>query len=176
MILSDCSQDGQDLVVLPPKKDDTYKADTHSNKPNQSVPLQLNTPQGSIRPQETAEAIKARNRIAVLRGRVVLTRIGNRTQRTQVQQLRQKTIDAEAELLKALDAFMLQDGVEKLRGLYEKVRIARDELGPAIAEYEEIEDKLNQQEYQLEEEEEQFYQLCGIEDDYVRDERVLAQT
>src|SRR5437762_1267681 len=100
MILSDSSQEyGQDFVVLRSAKDGEYKTGGPSSKRNQSIPLQLNSSHGSNTPQERAKAARARRRIAVLRGRVVQTRIGGRTQRAHVQQLRQETVDVEADFL-----------------------------------------------------------------------------
>src|SRR5436190_22404992 len=116
-------------------------------------------------PQEQKRAIRARGRISILRGRVIVSRVEGRHQRMEIHQLRQETADAEAEFLKALDEFMLRDGTQTLRSAYNNIREKRDVLGPATAKYEEIEDNLTYQEDELEQEELKFYQLLGMENE-----------
>ena len=155
-----------------------YESDYPSNNPHDSSSslLQYGTRHKRLTRQELAKAARARGRIAILRGRAVLTRVAAQNQRAELQKLRQRTADSEAAFLKAVTALMLQTGTEELRAAYREVLSARDVLGPAIADYEKIEDQLNRQEYDLEEEENQFYEIYGLENDYVKDETVLAQT
>ena len=111
--------------------------------------------------------IRARERVEILRGRVLRTRGDINEKREEVQALREKFRNATDKLMRALDEFMVQERDRDrdraaLYPYYEQVRSLQDQLGPAEDEYDTLEFRINREEKELEQEETRFYTANNI--------------
>ncbi|PMD21189.1 hypothetical protein NA56DRAFT_645884 [Hyaloscypha hepaticicola] len=120
-----------------------------------------------INPDIQTRNIRARERVEILRGRVLRTRGDINEKREEVQALREKFRNATDKLMRALDEFMVQERDRDrdraaLSQYYEQVRSLQDQLGPAEDEYDTLEFRLNREEKELEQEETRFYTANNI--------------
>jgi len=109
--------------------------------------------------------VRARERVAILRGRVLRTRRNLNDTRLDVQVFRGKLRDSTSKLIGAIDEVMARgdvQGLQTLAPLHEETRRAQDELGPIEDTCDMLEIRLNQEEEELEEEEAQFYTRNNI--------------
>lgn len=107
-----------------------------------------------------AANIRARERVEIMRGRVLQTRrvIGERRQ--ELQFLRERLRDATDKLMRVVRELLAHDDAQKLRSLepqYQELSEAQDALGPAEYAFDLLETRLNREEEELEEEEMHFY-------------------
>jgi hypothetical protein len=118
-----------------------------------------------VKPDIEAINIRARERVEILRGRVLRTRRDINEKREEVQTLREKFRSATDKLMRALDEFMVQErGGDRaaLFPYYEQVRASQDQLGPVEYDYDTLELRLNREEDELEQEETRFYTFNNI--------------
>ncbi|PVH81154.1 hypothetical protein DL98DRAFT_587613 [Cadophora sp. DSE1049] len=106
------------------------------------------------------QQLRARERVVILRRRVLKTRQIKRKNRDSLGQLREKTRSALDKLTQKINELVAFNKIQEEIGLYyEEFRAAQDELGPAEHEYERLENRLENEEQDLEEEEEHYYEL-----------------
>ncbi|TAQ87897.1 hypothetical protein B7494_g3788 [Chlorociboria aeruginascens] len=113
-----------------------------------------------------ARQMRAKERLGILRGRAVRTRILIKIQRGIIKPLRDVVLDTQAQLLRKLDEIMALGNTQDLKELipyHRQLRQAQDELGPAEAAYDRLADRLDDEEYELEEEEDHFYRHNNID-------------
>ena len=120
-----------------------------------------------IDPDIQTRNVRARERVEILRARVLRTRGDINEKREGVQALREKFRSATDKLMRALDEFMAQGrGRDRDRAAlfpyYEQVRSLQDQLGPAEDDYDILERRLNREEKELEQEETRFYTSNNI--------------
>jgi hypothetical protein len=105
--------------------------------------------------------IRARGRVELLRARVFRTRPAISESRQELQLLRENLRTATDRLMRAIDALMTSKehmhNLETLAPLYQDLRAAQDDLGPAEDAYDLLEMRLNREEIELEQEEMHFY-------------------
>jgi hypothetical protein len=109
--------------------------------------------------------LRARERVEILRGRVLRTRRTINEKRQELQTFRERFRDATDKLMRIVNEFMvLENGRnrEALFPYYEEVRSAQDQLGPAEDDYDILEVRLNREEVELEQEEAFFYRFNNI--------------
>lgn len=107
------------------------------------------------------ERLSARERVVVLRRKVLKTRQIKRKDRENLGQLRERTRSALDKLTQKINKLVaLNDYRENIGLYYEEFRAASDALGPAEHEYERLENRLENEEQDLEEQEEHYYELC----------------
>jgi len=103
--------------------------------------------------------IKARDRIVILRRRVLQLRQLRRRRRDEVDQLREDVRGTLDILTRKINELVAVGKVsDDVRLLYEKLRVAQDKLGPAEDAYDNLERRLDWEEEDLDQEEESFYQ------------------
>ncbi|KAK0118623.1 hypothetical protein ONS95_007507 [Cadophora gregata] len=106
------------------------------------------------------QQLRARERVVILRRRVLKTRQIRRKSRDSLGQLRERTRSALDKLTQKINELAALNRLQEGIGLYyEEFCAAQDELGPAEHEYESLENRLENEEQDLEEEEEQYYEL-----------------
>jgi hypothetical protein len=118
-----------------------------------------------VDPDIQARNVRARERVEILRGRVLRTRRHIKEKREEVQTLRERFRNATDKVMRALDKFMVQeiDGDRAaLFPYYEQVRASQDQLGPVEYDYDTLEFRLNREETELEQEEMHFYTSNNI--------------
>jgi uncharacterized coiled-coil DUF342 family protein len=118
-----------------------------------------------IGPDIQARNIRARERVEILRGRVLRSRRDINEKREEVQTLREKFRDATDKLMRVLNEFMVQESDGNRTALfpyYEQVRASQDQLGPAEDDYDMLEIRLIREEAELEQEETRFYTSNNI--------------
>ncbi len=101
-----------------------------------------------------------RNEIQDLRDSVTRSRLELREHRVGLRQDRAKALELEAQLWRSFQSYWDGNGAldkATLDGLYSKLNIARDEIGPREEYYNELEDDLERMEYKLNEKEARFY-------------------
>ncbi|KAL5322335.1 hypothetical protein ACEPPN_010308 [Leptodophora sp. 'Broadleaf-Isolate-01'] len=106
------------------------------------------------------QQLKARERVVILRRKVLKTRQIKRKKRDNLRQLRERvrvTLDRLTQKINELVA--LDKFPNELIPYYDELRAAQDQLGPAEHEYERLENRLDNEEEDLEEEEEHYYEL-----------------
>ena len=107
------------------------------------------------------ERLSARERVVILRRKVLKTRQIKRKNRENLGQLRERTRSALDKLTQKINKLVaLNDYQENISLYYEEFRAASDALGPAEHDYERLEDRLENEEQDLEEQEEHYYELC----------------
>jgi hypothetical protein len=120
-----------------------------------------------------ARQIRARERMAILRRRVIRTRRLMKNKRSELRQLREKTQDALDKLMRRInesEAFGRTQ--EDLHSLYQSVHDAQDALGPAEYMYGMLEGQLDDEEQDLEEEEDYFYRHHDVTTFSIADSRL----
>ncbi|KAE9367988.1 hypothetical protein N431DRAFT_349391 [Stipitochalara longipes BDJ] len=118
-----------------------------------------------VDPDIQARNIRARERVEILRGRVLRTRRDINEKREGLQTLRERFRDATDKLMRVLNEFMVQESSGDRAALfpyYEQVRASQDQLGPAEDDYDILEIRLNREEDELEQEETRFYTSNNI--------------
>jgi hypothetical protein len=109
---------------------------------------------------QQAANIKARERVEIIRGRVLQTRNVMSEKRQELQFLREILRDTTDDLMRAVNKLMAFENIKDLRSLapyHEALQRAQDDLGPAENAYDLLEIRLNREEEELEEEEKYFY-------------------
>lgn len=107
------------------------------------------------------ERLSARERVVILRRKVLKTRQIKRKNRENLGQLRERTRSALDKLTQKINKLVaLNDYQENISLYYEEFRAASDALGPAEHDYERLEDRLENEEQDLEEQEEHYYEFC----------------
>jgi hypothetical protein len=117
--------------------------------------------------------IRARERIVILRRRVIRTRRLMKNKRSKLRQLREIAQDALDKLMRKLnesEAFGSMQ--EDLRSLYQNLHEAQDTLGPAEYAYGMLESQLDDEEQDLEEEEDYFYRHHDVTSFSIADSRL----
>jgi len=121
--------------------------------------------------------VRARERVEILRSRVLRTRRNINEKRQELQTLRERFRDVTDKLMRVVNEFMVQEifgNREVLFPYYEEVRFAQDQLGPAEDDYDILEIRLNREEDELEQEEAFFYRFNNIVLRPVSDDRLDA--
>jgi len=111
-----------------------------------------------------ARNIRARERLQILRNRVARTRALALHSRRDLRQPQERLRKANANLMRAIDKLMtINDppGMKDLYPYYTEVRHAQDELGPLEYSYDSLQIQLYDEEQDLEQEEEHFYQISN---------------
>ncbi|KAN0095175.1 hypothetical protein V8E51_015886 [Hyaloscypha variabilis] len=163
----DTPQNEPPAALLPPPSSsprllakDTSRQDSayESTKGNQEEHLKVD-------PVIQARNIRARERVEILRGRVLRTRRDINEKREELQILRERFRDATDKLMRVLNEFMVQESNGDRAALfpyYEQVRASQDKLGPVEDDYDILEIRLNREEDELEKEETRFYTFNNI--------------
>lgn len=117
--------------------------------------------EGSIVDVDTqARNVRARERVEILRGRVLWTRSVINEKRQEVQSLRERLRHATDKLMQVVNGFTVAGSSQEpyvLIPYCQAMREAHDELGPAEDDYDSLEIRLNREEGELEQEERHFY-------------------
>ncbi|KAH8591815.1 hypothetical protein B0O99DRAFT_597874 [Bisporella sp. PMI_857] len=109
-----------------------------------------------------SQQLKARRRVEILRERVFRTRRTLRDRREGIRQLRENVRDAADKLTRVINevvAIKKEDTPQSIVPYYELLRLAQDELGPKEDDYERLERLLEDEEQDLEDVEDDFYQM-----------------
>ena len=112
-----------------------------------------------------ARNIRARERVEILRRRVIRTRHLTYESRQTLRESRERYRDACARLMGAIDQIMARDDVRNLKTLepyYKEIRAAQDEMGPAEDAYDRLENRLDDEEQDLEQEEDHFNRRYNV--------------
>jgi len=107
-----------------------------------------------------ARQVRARERLEILRGRVLRTRRAIKDRRSKLKQLRENVLDAGDKLTRKIEeiiALQTVNALETISPYYERLRQAQDDLGPEEDEFERLERRIEDQEQDLEQEEDHFY-------------------
>jgi uncharacterized coiled-coil DUF342 family protein len=111
-----------------------------------------------------ARQIRARERVAILRSRVLRTRRIRRERREDLRQLREHAREALDKLTRKINELVALGRLQEDIGpYYERLRAAQDELGPAEDAYDLLESRLDEEEQDLEQEEDYFYRHNEID-------------
>ncbi|KAG4435136.1 hypothetical protein IFR05_009368 [Cadophora sp. M221] len=106
------------------------------------------------------QQLKARERVVILRRKVLKTRQIKRKKRDSLRQLRERVRASLDRLTQKLNELVALDKFpDEIIPYYDELRAAQDQLGPAEHEYERLENRLDNEEEDLEEEEEHYYEL-----------------
>lgn len=120
-----------------------------------------------------ARQIRARERIVILRRRVIRTRRLMKNKRSELRQLRDNAQDALDKLMRKInEGEAFRSIQEDLRSLYQSVHEAQDTLGPAEYAYGMLESQLDDEEQDLEEEEDYFYRHHDVTAFSIADSRL----
>jgi hypothetical protein len=110
-----------------------------------------------------ARQIRARERIVILRGRVLRTRNIRRERREVLRELREEVREALDKLTRKVNELVALGRLqEEIGPFYDRLRIAQDQLGPAEDAYDRLESRLDDEEQELEQEEDHFYRHNDI--------------
>jgi hypothetical protein len=110
-----------------------------------------------------ARQIRARERIVILRGRVLRTRNIRRGRREVLRELREEVREALDKLSRKINELVALGRLqEEIGPYYERLRVAQDQLGPAEDAYDRLESRLDEEEQDLEQEEDHFYRHNNI--------------
>jgi hypothetical protein len=118
-----------------------------------------------VDPDTQARQLKARERLAVLRGRVLRMRRARTSYGQSLRQLRGNVRDAAAGLTRTISEMVATGDPVDLRKIlpyYEALQQAQDELGPREDEHDRLESRLDDEEQDLEQEEDYFYRHNNI--------------
>ncbi|KAL2064643.1 hypothetical protein VTL71DRAFT_3781 [Oculimacula yallundae] len=111
------------------------------------------------------QRLRAREKIVLLRRKLLKTREIKRRDRVRIRRLRENVRASLDELNRKINELVALDKVPpELRPLCDTFRKAQDELGPAEYEYAELEDTLEDEEEELEEEEDLYYTVHQTSD------------
>jgi hypothetical protein len=116
-------------------------------------------------PDTQARNLRARERVEILRGRVLRTRRDLHEKREEVHILRERFRNATDKSIRALNEFIARESAGDRAAIaahLEQVRSSQDLLGPVEDDYDILEDRLNREEDELEQEEARFYTLNNI--------------
>ena len=117
-------------------------------------------PESKINVDLQAANTRARERVEIMRCRVLQTRRVISEKRQELQLLRERLRDATDRLMRFVHELMAQDDAKNLRSLephYCELSDAQDNLGPAEYAYDLLETRLSREEDELEDEEVHFY-------------------
>ena len=112
-----------------------------------------------------ARQMRAREPVERLRRKVFRTRLAMKDRRETLRTLRENSRDAEEKLMRKMDELMALNKVPDLsdiRPYYEALREARDALGPAEETYDRLQNRLENEQQDLEEEEDHFYRHFDV--------------
>ncbi|KAH7348836.1 hypothetical protein BKA65DRAFT_501543 [Rhexocercosporidium sp. MPI-PUGE-AT-0058] len=106
------------------------------------------------------QQLRARERVVILRRKVLKTRQVKRKKRDSLRQLRERVRVILDRLTQKINELVALNKIpEEITPYYDELRAAQDELGPAEDEYERLENRLDNEEEDLEEEEQRYYEL-----------------
>lgn len=110
--------------------------------------------------------MRARERVQILRTRVLRTRRVRRERRGQLRHLRDNARDALDKLTRKINELVALGRLENLQAelspYYDALRTAQDELGPAEDAFDNLEHRLDEEEQDLEDEEDHFYRHNNV--------------
>lgn len=110
--------------------------------------------------------MRARERVQILRTRVLRTRRVRRERKDQLRHLRDNARDALDKLTRKINELVALGRLDNLQSelspYYDALRTAQDELGPAEDAFDNLEHRLDEEEQDLEEEEDHFYRHNNV--------------